>query len=633
MTAPVSGHPDKASSESVELAGAHSAGPHAIAGPEVQAARPLRLAMAFLLVVISLATIWLPAWVPGTDMPTHLMMADLLAHPDRATDLVVRHYPATSQLSVWLTMPFALILPLSVAGKAALTLFYATYVAANARLGARFGAWFPDTLVWSSAMFFGFCYAMGFTNFLVAAAAGSMFLATVHDHLKGRSTGSGLHILFWSLLCMHAHIIVFGMFGLQALVLVGLLPRPDGSGATARTYAAHFRAMVSLAVYSLPALLATVVILLGIRQPLATGFDDQMLRGVRLPLSQQLVGLMEFGFGGWTNAAWLSLAAWVLVTAAGCWLARPAIRNLTAATLLLWAAVYFLVPFHLAGWAFAQPRALLLLFPLPLLFVIRHVHASVALASAGMVALAMLLAIPPQVHAGRLIATQIAEFPAQPPGVMMLVRTPMARVAASSWVEPFHHVASYRAGQGGIMPHMMRFNPWMHSVTVHPDLQVDWSLAPAEFIGRSLDCVQFADCERNALLLADRVSIQHEGFDSLVVVPPHPTVSERLIVRGQSMETPGHFRLQEAQGVVRLFREPGQVSVPLTIRLSWPDTLGLLGEVTWTAESLSMDVGPVPSGPVQFSVVSRVDSGILFDAMTELPNGLLQVSITELVPP
>jgi hypothetical protein len=633
MTSPSAGHSDSTSSEPSAQAIGPSASVQTAAGPGTTAFRQLRLALALLLAIIALATIWLPAWVPGTDMPTHLMMAELLAHPDRATDLVVRHYPATSQLSVWLTVPFALFFPLAVAGKAALTLFYATYVAANARLGARFGAWFPDTLTWSSAMFFGFCYAMGFTNFLVAAASGAMFLAAVYDHVHGRGRRTGLFILFWSLLCMHAHIIVFGMFGLQALVLVLLLPHPSTSGVVATTPTGHFRAVAQLALYSMPALAATLVILLGIRQPLAAGFDDQMLHGVRLPISQQLVGLMEFGFGGWTNAGWVSFAAWVVVMAACLWLAKPAMRRLAVATLLVWTAVYFIVPFHLAGWAFAQPRALLLLFPLPMLFVVHHVRASVAVASAGAVALAMALAIPPQLDAGRHIAAQVAEFPAQAPGVMMVVRTPMASVAASSWVEPFHHVASYRAGQGGIMPHMMRFNPWMHSVTVNPDMKVDWSLAPAEFVGRSLDCEQFSDCRRNALLLADRVSLQHEGFDSLLVIPEHPVLGERLMERGQLQENPGHFRLQPGRGVVRLVRESGQVSEPLTIRLSWPDTLGLLGEITWPAESLSIDVGPIPAGPVQFSVVSTVDARPLFDAMTQLPNSLLRVSITELVTP
>jgi hypothetical protein len=630
MTLPEPGSSDSASPA---LSLKHSADPEgtsSTSSPAPLAWKSARWVLAACLLFLALATIWLPAWVPGTDMPTHLMMADLLAHPDRATGLIVRHYPATSQLSVWLTVPFAMVLPLPIAAKAALTLFLAAYVAANARLGSRFGAWLPDTVTWSTAMFFGFCYAMGFTNFLVAAAAGAMFLAAVFDHVNGRER-TAMPILFWSLLCMHGHIIVFGMFGLQALLLVMLLPRSATFSANSGFSPGVFRAAFDLALYSGPALLATVVILLGIRQPLATGFDDEMLQGLRLPLARQLTGLMEFGFGGWTNAGWLSFSTWVLVLARCLVAASPSMRRLTLVTLSVWTLIYFAVPFHVAGWAFAQPRALLLLFPLPVLFVLRHVPAPVATAGAALVAVAIGLGIPPQITAGRLIAEMTAEFPVGEPGIMMVIRPPMPPVAASSWVEPFHHVASYRAAQGGIMPHMMRFNPWMHSVTVHPDVQIDWSLAPAEFIGRSLDCAQFQDCHRNALSLADRVSIQHSGFDSLVVLPPHAELSERLVLRGQFVESAGHYLLRAGQGSIRMTRDPGQIPVPLTIRLSWPDSLGTLGEISWPADSTSVDLGPVPPGPVRVTVTSTFDGQTLFDAPTELPNAVLQVAITEII--
>ena len=298
MTSPAAGHSDSTSSEPSAQASGHSASAQTAAGTETTAFRQLRLALALLLAIIALATIWLPAWVPGTDMPTHLMMVELLAHPDRATDLVVRHYPATSQLSVWLTVPFALVFPLAVAGKAALTLFYAAYVAANARLGTRFGAWFPDTLTWSSAIFFGFCYAMGFTNFLVAAASGAMFLAAVCDHVQGRGRRTGLFILFWSLLCMHAHIIVFGMFGLQALVLVLLLPRPLNSGIVSAKPKGHFRAVVQLALYSLPALAATLV---SLRDGYAALFVD-LIADLPLPArtARRTLRLLLLGALNWT---------------------------------------------------------------------------------------------------------------------------------------------------------------------------------------------------------------------------------------------------------------------------------------------------------------------------------------------
>ena len=589
------------------------------------------------LVAVSLASlscIWWPMFPTGTDMPTHLMTAAFLVHPEHLAPWLQWHFAATSQLSVWLTVPFAAVMSLPMAGLCGLTLFAGMQAGAGAWLARTYGVDGRWGALVALSHFFGFGFAMGFTNFLVGNACGLGLLAVVRMWSLRRDWRTWAGVMMIAVVCAHAHIIAFGMFALQGALMLAVDVlggrRPPGAPPVAERGARGpaeagllrlFRVWVAYVGAALPALGLTGVVLQGIRAPLASHFDESMVGGVRLPLTDLAWGVVDMGVGGWTVAAWALLPLWLLVV----WSARGSAGAaerfgrlvLVVTTALLWLGLYVAVPFHLGGWAFASPRVLPLVWTVPLLVVglpgvgVRWVYAVVAAAVlvwTGWV----------QVPAATALTEAYAELQVdEPPGRTVVVREPVPRWARSQWVEPMHHAASYAVARGGAMQHMIRWNRWMHSVTLRPDVLTGtpWMAMPPEFIGRSLEG---GAPEAAWVRLADRTAMQSLAFDSVVVVRRPVGMGEAPLPGGlvAGLADRGFMQLSPAVlrpvGHVVRVQETVDAQGPLLLELAWPTTLGPLGRRPTTAAELSagVEAGPLPAGPA-LMVVRSADGTVL----------------------
>ncbi len=548
----------------------------------------------------SLFCIWWPGFPTGTDMPTHLMTAELLAHPDRLSPWLSAHYPPTSQLSVWVTVPLVLVLPVPIAGLVSLTLFASIAACCAAWLARELNAPPAWGAVVALSQFFGFGFAMGFTNFLLGNALGMALIAAAIHAVRHTGRQPLLVVCGLAMLCAHAHIIAFGMFAAQWLLIAVVatlagLREPEGPWRWPLR-----RAMLVSACF-IPAGLMTLVILAGIRQPLAADFDQEMVQGLRLTLRQLALGLVDFGPGGWSVAAWALLPAWLIAVVAGLRQATVPGRWIVALTVVCWVGVYLAVPFHLGGWAFASPRALPLLWAMPLLLLPTPKSAPVILTYAAAAVIVLGATGVAQRPAADTLRVIVADLVAdEPPGRAVVVREPLPTGARSEWIEPYHHAASYAVARGGMMQHMMRWNPWMHSVTPIDD-GTDWLAVPPEFIHRSLRCAPGPACDEQWLRLADRTALQALAFDAVITPSVEHRLAARLAERGFAPVAPDVHR-PVAHTVQFSAANPDPDAATVTI--SWPESLGPLGRLSVNPESLraGVQLGPLPAGPALLTV-------------------------------
>jgi MFS family permease len=564
--------------------------------------------------VASLFCIWWPGYPTGTDMPTHLMTADLLAHPGRLDPWLQPHYPPTSQLSVWLSVPLVLALPLPLAGLLSLTLFAAIAAACAAWLARAVGSDPRWGAIIALSQFFGFGYAMGFTNFLLGNALGMALLAAAIVAAQSPSRRNLLIVCGAAMICAHAHIIAFGMFAAQWILLVAVCV-VWRRGASLGPWRWSPVNAIKTSVAFVPAGLVTLLVLAGIREPLAADFDQEMVQGVRLTVDQLALGLVDFGPGGWSLASWALVPAWFGALMAGVVVAQDRRRQvLVAGTIIVWLVLYWTVPFHLGGWAFASPRVLPLLWSLPLLLLPtpRSTYVVAASAIAGVIALVGTgIAQRPAAQTLRQVVAQMSAD-AQP-GRTVVVREPLPSGARSEWIEPFHHAPSYSVAAGGMMQHMMRWNPWMHSVTVVHD-GTDWLAIPPEFIHRSLQCAAGPTCDEAYDRLADRTAMQALAFDSVLTPSLDHRLSDRLAARG-FVRIATDFLRPAGHLVDVSFVDPPADAAALS--LSWPRTLGPLGGVAVSTELLQRGIrlGPIPAGPVTITLVDAAGTVLLEESI------------------
>ncbi len=148
--------------------------------PDDDRAAPSALAYSLALLLTAgcaLLAIWIPPWPVGTDTPTHIAHAALLAHPDRAAELLSRSFALTSQLFVVLAAPLTRLFELSVAARLALSGLLVVSMLCAWALGRSGGVQRPPGPFFAAvAGTSGFLAVMGFDNFSLGAALGCLLL-------------------------------------------------------------------------------------------------------------------------------------------------------------------------------------------------------------------------------------------------------------------------------------------------------------------------------------------------------------------------------------------------------------------------------------------------------------------------
>lgn len=564
-----------------------------------------------LVAVLALAVLWLPPVQPATDLPTHVMVATWVLHPEVAHPSLALHPAWTSQLSLWLFAPFVLHLPVGLAGKLGLSLLSLLHVLQSIRLGRRFGVAPVDAALWSLPVLFGFAFAMGFVNFALAWAVGLGLMVAVVDLWERPATRlralalPALRVAAWSLLTAHAHVILWGMFVVQSVVLGPL------AGASPTAGPGRLARGALLAVLHLPAAALGWRAMTLLQGPLRQDLPEEALEGVRLPLLEQLANVVACGPGGWSHLAWAVAAVWfaglVQAMRAGTRAPGDPRRWAVLITVAGWLLCYALVPFHMGGWSFAQPRPLMLLWGLPPLLVPwLPARPGLRAALCGVLALWLAATLAAVLPAGRAVRQALARVDAgDATGRLLVLRAPAPVWAASRWVEPLHHVPSYAAMRGGVMQHMTRFNPGMHWASVQPD-GTDWQAMPPEFIGRALDCTLQADCREQAARLVDRTAVQAHGFDRVLVSSVEPGADlclqlQRRGLRPVAPHTP--CALEPRTFPLRVRWQGAAPPRGASLALGWPATWGILASVPVPVPGEPVELTLPAAGPWQWALV------------------------------
>lgn len=67
---------------------------------------------------------------------------------------------------------------------------------------------------------YGFCFYWGFLNYLIAIPLGVMLLGAAYRYRQAQTWGRGLALALWAVLLFFAHVLVLGLCGLAALILL-----------------------------------------------------------------------------------------------------------------------------------------------------------------------------------------------------------------------------------------------------------------------------------------------------------------------------------------------------------------------------------------------------------------------------
>jgi hypothetical protein len=546
-----------------------------------------------LCVAAGLTAIWLPAIPCGTDTPTHIAHAVLLAHPERVAGLAETNFALTSQLFVRLVAPVTLVVPPVVAAKLALSALLLGLTAAAVAI-TRFarGDDGPGAYVAPAAAVGSFHAMMGFDNFALGVVLGALFAPAMGRAPVAPRRAVGVAAL--GLLAAHAHIIAFGMCAVWAVIAVAAVA--TGARDRLREGLRMALALAPGALFALGTVVAT--------------WAAQDERGVteglgiqRLGLGDQLAQLVVMPFGAWSELGIpLALVCIALVVATA--------PRLLAASLAGWLALWFLVPFHMPGWAYAQPRLVVPLVLLPAFTagwgrwprMTRPLVVALSL-------LASLGTLAAQLPVASAVRDAVAALGDAPPGRTMTVRTALAPPGAPRWSEPLLHADEWVLLRGGLTADAAALQPVIHSLLpVHGA----WPDAPPAFIWRSLVCDTPAACARARETLLDRVAVQGLAYDTVLVVPPDPRDHEALVARGYAAQAEARFAPRPAAIDIAVAGVP-PANGRLRIEVAYPQTIGVFagGELA-VAAGLPVAVpriAPVPAGPCEVRAWFAPDDG------------------------
>jgi hypothetical protein len=553
-------------------------------------------------VAAALVGIWWPPYTPGQDTPQHLFFARVLAEPSRFEVDYRVNLALTSQGFVYLAALFE-PLGLVVAGKLVRTLGLGLLLAAYWVLGRAAGERHPVGLLFAAAASASFFHAMGFENFALAVPLGllALGLGLRVARLGGARRWALLGVVL--ALTSFGHAVTAGMVGLE-LALVVALAAPAGW--------VRWRRLGALAVAVLPAAVhAAVATWLSAGGQADYGYAEG-LGTQRLGLGEQLENVWATSFGGYSElggllvgaAVALALAAWVkpgeaLVPA------RQAARRVALTAALLWLAVYAVTPFHGVGWAFAQPRVLVLavLFPVGLLPWGRWRGPLLAVTVTAAVAFLASSAWQ-QRQSGEAIEAQVARLGGAPVGRAMAVTLDAALPPTSRFVEPLAHVELYAVARGGAVPSVFAANSATQAVLARRPPQ-DWPPHPPAYIRRSLDCGFNPDCLLAARVLMERIAVLGVRYDHVLLIGGPESYRERLVARGYERLAPDRFAARPGGLELLVSPAPELARYGLVVRGGYPGGLGWFtgaerppGPVPETGGAMRVPLGPLPGGPL-----------------------------------
>ena len=362
---------------------------------------------------------------------------------------------------------------------------------------------------------------------------------------------------------------------------------------------------------ALPA--AAYVVAVGLYARTAAGWDAvaEDLGTTRLPAAEQVGHLLDGPWGGFSGLGGLLVVLTLLFAARSAAGGQAERRRILLCTAAFWLGAYALLPWHAQGWAYAQPRVLVMGFGVAALFGAWGDKAGRLLFVTTLFSLAYLISWGDSAHrAGRQVAAVVSGFGDADAGTMTIATLAAPPVPASRHVTPWLHAGAHAIRQGARNDDRYRFNPAIHSARPAPLPQ---ELGPPlpQFIFHALDAEGEARDARVADVV-DRIAERARRWDSVVVVGVAEDMLAPFEARGlRAVE--GSAPIGDAPGAI-VALTPARLRVtlaprgdaPLTVRLGYPDTIG------W----FDGRGGPAPAGELD----------LVFDA---LPAGPLRVELLE----
>ncbi len=569
----------------------------------------------------SLLTIWLPAYPVGVDMPTHLLFASVIADPERYVLLMEAKYTPTAQLFVWLVAAFAGLGP-AIAGKIGMTvvaLFFcggfalaAQTLGANRSAGALFG------LVASHS----FATAMGFANFNFASALGMVGIAIAIRVWEESSLKGYVAFGLWMLLVAHGHVMVAGMFGFHIFVLALFWQKWD------------VKRVLSTGVALVPAALFSVVVAWTARQGYAELNVSGGLGTQRNSLPQQFLDIGWESYGGFSRLGWLMVLTTIVGVAFQLRERKHLVRPLLGVS-AVWGVLYFVIPEHGMGWAYAQPRVLIPFVIAAGAFAGWGSRPNLTLGAYTAVFLVYLASYGHHANiAGDEVGAQVERYEDVVPGRTLEAVLDPGTTGGHPGVQPLLHAAQYQYIQGGSSPLLPPYSPMIHSVRAL-NLEGEQPEHLPMFIHRAFDCAFTPECDEARLDVGRRLGLQGVRFDTVTLVGGDESWREELLRYGYIQLAPDIFRPQPA-GLDVTFEEPPHPDATFMIRVGWPEDYG------WTigggrppgpgsSEPQNTVLGPLPSGPIWVETALRYEDGreesLVRGQVTIVPGEIVQYQL------
>lgn len=556
--------------------------------------------VAVALCLLALAVIWVPAFVAGQDTPVHAFFARVLRERGLFAGMLEGRFAPTSQLSVYLSVPFASLEP-ALVGKLTRTVAGGLLLAAMLLCGREVGERRPIGFLLAPALTCAFPQAMGFDNFALGMALGVLTIAATLRALSGRKIWYLLGLMGAGMLLAVAHAVAFGLTAVVAGMLALLL-------ATDRMSTRFARVGLTLIGF-LPGGLYAILAMLVVTATQETNGVSEGLGMQRLPLWEQVTNLWDVSFGGFSAFGLLpvlvAFTAFLLHLRGRSESARRT-RVFVAVTTVALVGLYFAVPFHIPGWAYAQPRVLAALFTLLLPFAAWDGRWRVFLPAYGtLVALFLCGGLAGATAMGEEVRAEASRMGRTGPGLVMPAVVSGGRASENRYVSPLQNAAYYALWDGGALPEMWVSNPAIHAV--YGVAGVETPPAPPAYFARSLACDGAAACEAARRRFVDRVATQGVHFARTLLVGADDGLLAQLAMRGYVPVSPAQFTAHPGSARVR-FRIPTEATTrAVSIRL------GYTGSIGWFA-GMKRPPGLIPA-----------------DGMAEVQFGGLPAGITQLM--
>ncbi|MFT4703238.1 MAG: hypothetical protein ACI81R_000927 [Bradymonadia bacterium] len=571
--------------------------------------------------VVALLAIWGVIVPPGVDMPLHLVSADVLARPDIYADRFEPNLALTSQGFVWLSALFIRMgADLIVAGKCSLSVWiFATM--GSAYLGGRLaGQTRPIAAVVGAGMIATFIISMGFVNFAFAIPGALIMSGAASAALRGeRAHWATVAVI--GLLTAVAHIIV-AAFALLHIAWQAVIEPGERS---------RIKDLAVTVGAGIPAGLTVLFLAWRARsdfESVAEGLGAQ-----RLSAADQVTNWVALSWGGFTSLGVLVCIA-VLISVLK---SASSARWRVAATMAFWTLVYIALPFHGEGWAYAQPRALVFVWFVPLLWV---PWSGLARRQLWLTTAAVVVTIGGWASGAAPSAWQIADirlgFGPANAGVTTIATLEGGTLDTCEYVSPLQHAGAYALPSGARTEDRFLFNPTIHSMRpVAPEGGWPESL-PQFLFAAHQHCEGPEACLQASIDVADRVAVGGLSRPSVVIVAPDEAQVQRLIQRG-ARPLPGANPLTAGGGSIVSFLQSGvnieifpsalgdSATAPpaVTVRAGYP------GGESWIAgrtrppiplvEIERLGLGPLPGGPIEVQLV--IGETVLRAQIVDVPVG------------